>query len=740
VDPGVDRRLSGVRSLIDHGHRTLGARARMRPRALRKGLAMATREVRSGLLLRTCLEFLRDRAVRVPKREVYAEVARRVDLTSVESAVGRGSVPPWVIHVGYHTSIAAGVGLMVKMDAHWSITEAGLAALELHPSGDALLQHTWGRYREIVTGRHRSHERREAGLVALAEALDRVPRGTWTAFEDLAAIAGATVDEVADLLVTGEALPASHRILTSDGEVPLPTMVHASVRGADLRARLMAEGVEFYGVRANPEQRVPIEILRDTAAAQTRSRRAWLVRVSSDGGDPGSAWPDEPYVCLPELLLTDLDPDAGAAALRRAVADTYQHTSYAVRERLVSDLDAFLRRMQPDDIVLAVADRVGGAGESDTGEVHLAIVDGPPEFVRSGHRRVLRRPVRWLSRSHPVHLADLPAPLLTLMRAHTNVVDLTGGLAWAEDLLDQAEGDRTSARPPRPPQPVLPSPPAELAERLLLDQVWLSGIAELLRQRHQIVFYGPPGTGKTYLAMGLAERLADPHAVALVQMHPAFTYADLVEGFRPEAADDGTERVRLRAGPLRRLADEAREHPGSPYVLVIDEINRGDLATILGEVYLLLEYRDRPITMPASQDNAFTLPHNLYLIATMNTADRPGAGVDAGLRRRFAFVEMHPSRPPVAGLLRRWLHRHGYDESAADLLDRLNELLTPTGHAVGPSYLMRDETYTRPDGLELVWRYDILPLLADWQRDVDVMDRYSLAALRTSLTQHPATR
>ena len=124
----------------------------------------------------------------------------------------------------------------------------------------------------------------------------------------------------------------------------------------------------------------------------------------------------------------------------------------------------------------------------------------------------------------------------------------------------------------------------------------------------------------------------------------------------------------------------------------------------------------------------------------MNTADRAAAPLDAGLRRRFAFVEMHPSKPPVAGLLRRWLGRHGFDPTAADLLDRLNELLAPTGHAIGPSYLMRDETYARPDGLELVWRHDILPLLAEWHRGdgVDVAERYGLAGLRASLAQRPA--
>ena len=124
-------------------------------------------------------------------------------------------------------------------------------------------------------------------------------------------------------------------------------------------------------------------------------------------------------------------------------------------------------------------------------------------------------------------------------------------------------------------------------------------------------------------------------------------------------------------------------------MLVIDELNRGNVAKVFGELYFLLEYRDEAIRLQYGGE-PFRLPRNLLFICTMNTADRSIALMDAALRRRFYFAPFFPNEPPIEGLLRRWLDEHapGMAEHVAGLVDRANELLDRDA-AIGPSYFMR---------------------------------------------------
>ena len=209
---------------------------------------------------------------------------------------------------------------------------------------------------------------------------------------------------------------------------------------------------------------------------------------------------------------------------------------------------------------------------------------------------------------------------------------------------------------------------------MLWDAKRLAEINLLLEAKLQLVFYGPPGTGKTYVARRLAEHFAGEHgSTDLVQFHPSYAYEDFVEGFRPTEAGG----FRLREGPLKKIARRAERTPDATHVLVIDEINRGNLAKVFGELYFLLEYRgsEHEIRLQYS-DKSFNLPENLWIIATMNTADRSIALVDAALRRRFYFVPFYPDEAPVEGLLRRWLAENKPDLLwLADVVDEANNRL-----------------------------------------------------------------
>ena len=261
----------------------------------------------------------------------------------------------------------------------------------------------------------------------------------------------------------------------------------------------------------------------------------------------------------------------------------------------------------------------------------------------------------------------------------------------------------------------------DLAERLLVRVESLEDIVSLLEDKGQVILYGPPGTGKTYLARELAKELApDESCRALVQFHPSTSYEDFFEGYRPAGTgDDGSIRFKLTPGPLARIAEQA-EASDRQHVMIIDEINRGNLPRVLGELLFLLEYRDEAVQTLYRSEEPFELPENLWFIGTMNTADRSIALVDAALRRRFHFVPFFPDSGPMAGLLGRWLDREGEPAWVGDLVDAVNDELKSEldgSHLLlGPSHFMK--TYGSSLGeqrqqLRRIWEYNIEPFIED---------------------------
>ncbi|MDP9250261.1 MAG: AAA family ATPase, partial [Chloroflexota bacterium] len=466
--------------------------------------------------------------------------------------------------------------------------------------------------------------------------------------------------------------------------------------------------------------------------------RGWLVRGANvDGHNLVSDWLASGYCSIAYPDLPEVPPGLTRAELDNVFAKAIPDFSVRQRSIHVGVFDRFLNQMQPGDLVATV----------DGPRLYVGTVAGPPSWNETPEGLSnRRRPVDWLRPDPPLRRDQLSDAARDKLQGQMTVSDLgLGTLEFArlagldEDPATTIAAEVASADVAGP-SVELPDANAELAKQLFVDVSWLNETIDLLREKKQIVLYGPPGTGKTYLGVELALYLTEQTGgeYRLVQFHPSYAYEDFFEGFRPqEGVAAGTIAFALEPGPFKLLAEEALDNPGHAYVLVIDEINRANLAKVFGELYFLLEYRDRAVTLQYSPTQEFRLPANVFLIGTMNTADRSIALVDSAMRRRFAWQGLFPGEPPVADMLRRWLEEHHLPLDRADLLDRLNERVADRDGAIGPSYLMT-QSVASEDGLQRVWKHQILPLLEERHvgEGLDVTARYGLKALRS---QTPTT-
>ncbi len=225
-----------------------------------------------------------------------------------------------------------------------------------------------------------------------------------------------------------------------------------------------------------------------------------------------------------------------------------------------------------------------------------------------------------------------------------------------------------SAKPVEPAEPVSPPNPQSeppysvdhiVADGCFLERSRLETILERWRVKKNLILQGPPGTGKTWLAKKLAFALIgyrSPPQVRPVQFHPNLSYEDFVRGWRPSGATNGG--LELVDGPFLEAVKDAKKEPDQTFAVIIEEINRGNPAQIFGEMLTLLEADKRTpsealaLSYPRDKDERVHLPGNLYIVGTMNIADRSLALVDFALRRRFAFVNLEPA---FGNLWRSWV-------------------------------------------------------------------------------------
>lgn len=263
----------------------------------------------------------------------------------------------------------------------------------------------------------------------------------------------------------------------------------------------------------------------------------------------------------------------------------------------------------------------------------------------------------------------------------------------------------------------------DFLQEVFIDEQPLARLLSILQNKKNLILKGAPGVGKTFIADRLAYLMMeekDDSRIQMIQFHQSYSYEDFIEGYRPKAEGEGFE---LKQGPFVKFARKAARDPERDYFFIIDEINRGNMSKIFGELMMLIETdkRGKSVNLLYSNEKFF-VPENLYLIGMMNTADRSLALLDYALRRRFSFVELSPAFENKT--FKKYLEKIGNPDKINNVLTEIKELNKVvseelgSGFQIGHSYFVGDAFEVDANQrLEEVIEFEIIPQLYEYWFD-----------------------
>lgn len=349
------------------------------------------------------------------------------------------------------------------------------------------------------------------------------------------------------------------------------------------------------------------------------------------------------------------------------------------------------------------------------------IVEGDYEYDTTRPYHKIRK-VKWTHKGHWEPKDKLPMKTLTDITIYTEFVN---GLK--ELFVSEEDGEEEI---PEREHPIYT--PEKFLEEVYISESDYNTLVDLLQNKKNLIVEGAPGVGKTFMAKRLAYSIMgvkDTSRVMMVQFHQSYSYEDFVMGYRP--AKEGFE---LRQGSFYNFCKNAEEDSENDYFFIIDEINRGNLSKIFGELFMLIENDKRgeknKIQLLYS-DELFFIPKNVYIIGLMNTADRSLAMIDYALRRRFAFFDLKPGFDSNGFKdYQNELENSKFD-NLINIMNELNEDIKEDeslgeGFRIGHSYLCNIKTDDIDDKLNYIVEYELIPLLKEyWFDDAQKVEFWS---------------